>query len=155
MTGWLLDTNIISQLAPGKDGAPRLGGRLGEWLDGNTDFLFLSAITVVEIVAGIQKLRRAGATSRASDLDAWLGRVVALYGERILPLDTEVAKIAGALTEQARANGQNPGLSDLVIAATAVRYRCGLMSDNLKHFEPLNLEIPVVNPLEQSLSDEP
>jgi toxin FitB len=155
MTGWLLDTNIISQLAPTKDGAPRLERRLGEWLGANTDFLFLSAITVVEVVAGTQKLRRAGATRRASDLDAWLDRIVALYGERILPLDTEVAKVAGVLTEQARANGQNPGLSDIAIAATAVRHRCGLMTDNLKHFEPFNLEIPVVNPLEQTLSDEP
>jgi predicted nucleic acid-binding protein len=118
-------------------------------------FSLLSAITVVEIVAGIQKLRRAGATGRAFDLDAWLDRVVALYGERILSVDTEVAKIAGALTEQARANGQNPGLSDIVIAATAVRHRCGLMSDNLKHFEPLNLEIQVINPLEQRLFDGP
>jgi hypothetical protein len=42
-----------------------------------------------------------------------------------------------------------------VIAATAVRHRCGLMTDNIKHFEPPNLEIPVVNPLQQTLSDGP
>jgi len=36
MTGWLLDTHIVSQLAPGKDGAPRLERRFGEWLDANT-----------------------------------------------------------------------------------------------------------------------
>lgn len=145
MTGWLLDTNVVSRLAPGKDGRPKLEGRFSEWLGDKTDSLFLSAITVLEVVAGIEKLRRAGATRQASDLDVWLVRIVALYGERVLPLDVDVAKAAGALADQAPANRRHG-------EASPPR---ALMTDTLKLFEPLNLTVPAVNPFGQPVSDDP
>jgi hypothetical protein len=63
MTGWLLDTNVIDRLATGMDGRPKLEGRFTEWLGDNTDSLFLPAIIALEAVAGIEKLRRAGAVA--------------------------------------------------------------------------------------------
>lgn len=148
MTSWLLDTNIVSQLAPDKDGRPKAPKALGDWLLRNADQLYLSALSVVEITAGIKKLRRAGGERRAVDLDGWLDRILKIYGERILSLDADVAKIAGALTEEARANGRHPGLSDVLIAATAQAHGHDLLTDNMRHFEPLRLSIRLFNPLQ-------
>lgn len=151
MTGWLLDTNIVSQLAPGKDGQPKAPKALSAWMLRNADTLYLSALSVVEITAGIEKLRRAGGERRAADLDRWLDRILNIYAERVLPLDAEVGKVAGVLTEDARANGRHPGLSDVLIAATAQAHGHGLMTDNLRHFEPLRLSIPLLNPLQNEI----
>ena len=149
--GWLLDTNIVSQLAPGRDGASKAPPHLAAWLRHNSEGLFLSALSVVEITGGIYKLRRAGADRRASDLDAWFDRIVALYGDKILPLDAKVGKVAGRLADKARAGGRNPGLADVLIAATAQAHGHGLASDNQKHFSPLNLTVPLFNPLDGTL----
>jgi len=150
VTGWLLDTNILSQLAPDKNGQPKAPKELSAWMLRNADTLFLSALSVVEITAGIEKLRRAGG-ERAADLDRWLDRILNVYGERVLPLDAEVGRVAGVLTENARANGRHPGLSDVLIAATAQAHGHGLMTDNMRHFEPLRLSIRVFNPLQNKI----
>ena len=55
MTGWLLDTNILSAFAPGK---PAIGPIIAEWFNERSDELFLSAVTAAEIEAGVSKLRR-------------------------------------------------------------------------------------------------
>jgi predicted nucleic acid-binding protein len=148
VTGWLLDTSIISQLAPNKGGAPRLGTDLASWLRDNTDDLFLSALSITEIRAGIRKLRRAGGTRRADDLEAWLGRAVTLYGDRVLPLDVETALVAGDIADHAQAVGRDPGLADVLIAATAEARDLSILTDNVRHFEGLDLRVQVLNPLE-------
>jgi toxin FitB len=147
--GWLLDTNIISQLAPRADGSPKAPPHLSAWLKSHSDSLYLSALSVVEITAGIRKLRRVGSARRAEALDAWLGRVIALYGERILPIDARVGAVAGILADEARAIGRHPGLADVLIAATAQAHGHGLATDNQRHFAPLNLAIPLLNPLDE------
>jgi toxin FitB len=149
--GWLLDTNIISQLAPRADGSPKAPPHLSAWLKSHSDSLYLSALSVVEITAGIRKLRRVGSARRAEALDAWLGRVIALYGERILPIDARVGAVAGILADEARGAGRHPGLADVLIAATAQAHGHGLATDNQKHFAPLNLAIPLLNPLDEQV----
>ena len=52
MTGWLLDTNVLSAFAPGK---PAVAARSAAWFNEHSDALFLSAITAAEIEAGISK----------------------------------------------------------------------------------------------------
>ncbi|MDB5501521.1 MAG: PilT protein-like protein [Tardiphaga sp.] len=153
MTSWLLDTNIVSQFAPMADGRLRADMRLTEWIQQNQNILFLSVITVVEITAGIEKLRRAGSTRRVPILEKWFGGMTDLYGERILPVDTKVGRIAGILTDQAYADGISPGVSDILIAATASAHGHGLLTGNIKHFEPLRLGVPLLNPLAQVPAD--
>ncbi|WP_117195819.1 type II toxin-antitoxin system VapC family toxin [Rhizobium terrae] len=147
MKSWLLDTNVISQLAPTKDGHVRAEPPLLEWLRDRTDVLYLSAVTVVEISAGIEKLRAAGVKDRAEALERWLDRILAYYGNRVLPLDSAVGKVAGALAERARANGRHPGFSDVLIAATAEAHEHCLLTRNIRHFEPLRLSISLADPL--------
>jgi hypothetical protein len=62
VSGWLLDTNIVSAFGPGRRPVPRaqpLGSELGP------KALYLSTISAAEIEAGIAKLRRTGSSPRA------------------------------------------------------------------------------------------
>ncbi len=108
-------------------------------MDAHSPSLFLSVVTIAQIEDGIAKLRRARATRKSSDLASWLEAVLHLYGERILAFDTQIARIAGVLSDRARGLGQAPGFADIIIAATARRHGLTILSRNLKHFEPLNV----------------
>jgi len=132
---YLVDTNILSAGAPSRV-APTA---LVEWMDAHSRVLFLSAVTIAEIEDGITKARREGATRKATNLAAWLETVLHLYDDRILGFDTPTARLAGAVSDRARARGHAPGFADIIIAATAQRHGLTILSRNLRHFEPLGL----------------
>lgn len=154
MRGWLLDTNIVSLFAPKKDGGPRISTELAAWIRKNTDSLFLSAITVAEIRAGISRLRRSGGEARSDDLELWLDNLISNYGDRILPVEVHTATMAGDLADHATATGRNPGLVNILVAATAQRHDLCLLTADTKHFEHLALSIPVQNPLDHHPSSQ-
>ena len=135
MRGWLLDTNIVSLLASKKDGGPRISSELRAWIRKNTDSLFLSAITIAEIRAGISKLRRSGGKDRSDDLELWLDNLISNYGDRLLPVEVHTATMAGDLADHATATGRNTGLADILVAATAQRHHLCLLTANTRHFE--------------------
>jgi toxin FitB len=137
---YLVDTNIISAGAPSR----RAPSELVAWMDAQSAALWISAVTVVEIEDGVAKLRREGATRKSADLTAWLDALLHLYSERVLPLDTPTARIAGALTDRARGQGQAPGLADIIIAATAQSHGLTILSRNLRHFAALG--VPALDP---------
>ena len=143
MTGWLLDTDALSAFGPGK---PPISPSAAAWFREHTDLLFLSTITVAEIVGGIAKLQRTGATRRAGDLHRWFDRMLSLYRERVLPFDLAAAQIAGALSDAAVAKGRHPGLADVAIGAIAKSQQLVVLTLNLRHFEPLGVE--TLNPFE-------
>lgn len=136
MNGYLLDTSVLSLLAPGRS-AP--ADPFASWLREHTDSLNISTVTVAEIEQGICKLRRAGGTERADRLGRWLDAVTELHGSRILALDARVARLAGALSDQAIATGRHPGFADVAIAATARAHDLMLLTCNGRHFEPLGI----------------
>jgi hypothetical protein len=138
---YLVDTNVISAVAPSRP----VPSALAEWIDRNSASLFLSAVTVAEIEDGIAKLKREGATRKAADLAAWLETMLHLYEDRILVFDASTARIAGAMTDRARSQGQHPGFADIIIAATAQRHGLTILSRNLRHFELLG--VAVIDPL--------
>ncbi|MEQ1864924.1 MAG: type II toxin-antitoxin system VapC family toxin [Micropepsaceae bacterium] len=133
---YLVDTNVISAVAPTR--APA-SPDLVAWMDTNSAALFLSAVTIAEIQDGIAKARREGAARKTFDLNAWLETLLHLYSERILPFDAHVARVAGELSDKARALGRPPGFADIIIAATATHHRLTLLTRNVKHFEPLGV----------------
>ncbi|MGH7091169.1 MAG: type II toxin-antitoxin system VapC family toxin [Stellaceae bacterium] len=137
---YLVDTNVISAEAPSRI-APTA---LVTWMDQRTALLSISVVTVAEIEDGIAKLRREGAVRKSGDLEAWLETVLHLYADRILAFDTSTARIAGALSDRARAQGHAPGLGDIIIAATAERHGLTILSRNIRHFRPLG--VPVLDP---------
>jgi toxin FitB len=143
VTGWLLDTDVVSSFAPGRK---ERSTRFAEWLETHEDWLFLSAVTVVELEAGIGKLREAGAGRKASAYEAWLAAVIEHYAERILPLDTRIGQRAGYLTAFAHARGSYPGFADTALAATALVHGLTLLTRNLRHFRVF--DIPHEDPFE-------
>jgi len=113
-------------------------------MDRNSAALFLSAVTIAEVVDGIAKARREGATRKAATLSAWLDTLLHLYGDSILAFDAAVARIAGTLSDVARGQGQAPGFADIVVVATARHHGLTILTRNVRHFLPLG--VLVVDP---------
>jgi toxin FitB len=134
---YLVDTNVISAAAPSRP----VPTALVEWMDTHSASLFLSAVTVAEIEDGIAKLRREGARRKGTDLAAWLEAVLHLYGDRVLAFGVATARIAGAISDRARGQGQMPGFADIIIAATARHHGLTILSRNLRHFEPFGVAV--------------
>ena len=143
-SGYLLDTSVLSMLAPGR---PAPDERFTAWLRAHDYHLYISAVTIAEIEQGICKLRRAGGAERAEALAQWLGALLAGGAARILPLDAAVGRVAGRLSDEATAVGRHPGFPDVAIAATAVAHDLVLMTGNGKHFAPLG--VAFIDPTEE------
>lgn len=143
MSGWLLDTNVISAFSPGR---PLPSASVAARFVAETDNLYICAVTVSEIVAGIAKLRRSGAQARATRLDAWFDQIVNAYADRVLPFDLAAGRAAGELTDLALGRGHSPGFADTAIAAIAQTRGLTVLTRHLRHFEPLG--VPAVDPFE-------
>ncbi len=133
---YLVDTNVLSVGEPAR--AATAPG-LADWMRLRSSQLFLSVVTIAEVQQGIAKARRDGSVRKAERLSLWLDAVVHLYGERVLPMDVDVARVAGELSDRARAAGRPPGFEDIIIAATAAHHGLTLLTRNTKHFEPLGV----------------
>jgi predicted nucleic acid-binding protein len=132
---YLLDTNIVSLLDARRQGTVP---ELVAWLERNGAFLFLSAMTVAEMQAGILKLRREGKDARAEEIEALLVAILADFGDRVLPMDAMVAQRLAHLAEAARP--QVVELADLVIAATASVHGLTVLTRNIRHFTPTGVD---------------
>ncbi len=93
-----MDTSVLSLLATGRLDP---GCALATWLRKRVDVLYLSAVSVVEVEQSIAKLRRAGGTERADRLAHWLDALLSNAADRVLPLDNQVERVAGALSDRA------------------------------------------------------
>lgn len=134
-SGYLLDTSVLSELAPGR---PTPLKPVSDWLRDRAEALYFSAVTIAEIEQGIHKLRRTGGVERAERLSQWLETLLASGADRLLPLDGAVALRAGALSDRAFAMGRHPGFADVAIAATALTHDLVLLTRNTKHFAALD-----------------
>jgi toxin FitB len=143
VSGWLVDTNVLSAFGPDRQPPD---AAVGNWMEDHTDQLFTCSVTAAEISTGIAKLRRLGAALRAERLKNWFERVLVLYGDRVLPLDLAAARIAGDLSDAATAIGRHPGFPDIAIAAIARAHGLVVLTANHRHFEPLGIE--TLNPLD-------
>lgn len=132
---YLVDTNVISAPAPSRVPLPELT----TWMHAHSADLFLSTVTIAEIEDGIAKAKREGATRKATNLAAWLETTLHLYAPRILPFDLPTARLAGHLSDRARAQGHAPGFADIIIAATAQHHGMTILTRNLRHFAPLGI----------------
>lgn len=136
--GWLLDTSALSRLAPGR---PAVSHEIAGWLQRQSDRLFVPAIAVAELEAGISKLRRAGSTTRVQALSLWLDELITHYANRVLPFDTLVARRAGALSDVATGQGIHSGFADVAIAAIAIVHGLDVLAQNLRHFARLGVAV--------------
>ena len=124
----LLDTCVLSELRR-PDGIPAVKAAVAEIPD---EGLYLSVLTVGEIAKGIGLL---GVGRKKKALTSWLSGLETQFGDRILPIDTETARLWGELTARAHKSGIIiPGIDGL-IAATALRHGLHVMTRNTRHFE--------------------
>lgn len=139
MSGYLLDTNVVSLLSPSKGEA---SPKFLAWIEeaDAAGGLFLSVVTVHEIERGIVLLERKGATAKARDLRQWMDGLVSTYEDRILPIDVAVSAISGQLEAEALAAGHNPGMADALIAGTAKAQDLVVVTRNQRHFTPFGIE---------------
>ncbi|WP_230534443.1 PIN domain-containing protein [Microvirga roseola] len=139
---YLVDTNIISARAPTK--VPRAD--IETWMDAASPHLYMSVITAAEIEAGISKLFRDGASTKAGSLVQWWAAVKHWYGDRIIPLDIAIAEMTGKVLDKAKGRGHSPGFADAAVAATAWVHGYTVLTANVKHFQPFGVKI--INPFE-------
>lgn len=127
MTGWLLDTNIVSELLRDSPDEP-----VQAWAAA-TDLAsaFISILTLAEYDKGIAhlppldsgRLRYAGVRDR----------VEAIYRRRTLPLTDAIVRRWGVLAgDIKRVTGHSPQTVDIMLAATAIEHRLTLVTRNTK-----------------------
>jgi len=147
LSGYLLDTDVISMLSPSRTDTPAAFLAWLERMD-SEGRLFLSVVAVHEIEKGIALLEHKGAAAKAAGLKVWLAGLVAAYGGKILPLDAGAAALAGQLEAKAIAAGHNPGMADAIVAAIAQAHGLTVVTRNTRHFQPFGT--PVLSPEETS-----
>ena len=122
VTGWLLDTNILSELRRPKPEPKVLAFIAAQPLD----LLYVSAVTLAEIRFGIELV--ADATKRA-ELNDWLAhKMRPMFEQRVLPVSEDVMFKWRLLVEEGRKAGHTFSQPDLIIAATALHHGLTIVS---------------------------
>lgn len=126
MSGFLLDTNVISELV-----RPRPNPRVAHWLDStDEELLFLSVLTLGEIRKGITTLTD---HARKGRLEAWLsGGLIPRFEGRIFPIDQAIANRWGQITGSLAAQGSLLPVIDGLLAATALDHNLTLITRNTR-----------------------
>jgi toxin FitB len=137
MRSYLLDTSVISALAPDRK-EPNTA--VIDWLKQNIASLYISTATIAEIEQGVCKLKRIGADARAMRFESWLNALITDSADRIIPIDLEIAKAVGALTDKSISIGRYPGAGDVYIAATSLAKNMELLTRNPRHFAALGIQ---------------
>jgi predicted nucleic acid-binding protein len=111
--GWLLDTNIVSELR-----RPKPAAAVAEFVATQPgESLFTTEVTFGEIRFGIEQLEDAG---RRADIHLWLDRTLRpLFGNRVLAITEDVIVRWKAMVFEGQKRGHTFGQPDLFIAAIA------------------------------------
>jgi toxin FitB len=116
VTGWLLDTNILSELRK-----PRPEPKVVKFVAARPlDTLFVSVVTLAEIRFGIELVPD---VTRRADLNDWLThKVRPMFEGRVLPISEDVMFKWRLLVEDGRKAGHTFSQPDLIIAATGLHH---------------------------------
>ena len=130
---FLLDTNVVSELRK-----VRPHGAVVAWIEGIADAdLYLSAVTLGEIQAGIEITREQDA-AKAADIEKWADLVSTTYN--VLPMDTVTFRLWAKLMHRQ----SDTVYEDAMIAASALVHKLTVVTRNIRDFEPF--QVPVFNP---------
>jgi predicted nucleic acid-binding protein len=137
--GWLLDTNVVSELRKG----PRANPAVRVWVDAvPPTACFLSRVTVAEIRLGIAAVVD---PSFRIELEAWLrDGVRAWFGERILDIDEAVLLAWRRLARAGQKANYTYAQPDALIAATALAHELAVVTRNADDFRQAG--VPLLNP---------
>lgn len=108
------------------------------WKLHRDDPLFLSVMVLAELRQGLE-LKRAHDPVQAQNLESWMARLVAQFGERIIPVDERVAMVYGQLQ-----SGRTLPVVDALMAATALVYDLVMVTRNQQDFDgtPVKIDNP-------------
>jgi toxin FitB len=130
---YLLDTNVVSELR-----RQRPHGAIVAWLRSlDQRDLFISAVTLGELQAGIEVTRERDAT-KATEIEAWVDRVSETWN--ILPMDTATFRMWARLMHRR----SDDLIEDAMIAATARVHGLRVVTRNVKDFK--HFGVSVLNP---------
>jgi toxin FitB len=138
VTGWLLDTNVLSELRRPKP-APRVVAFV---VAQPLELLYLSTVTLAEIRFGIERVTNA--TKRA-ELNDWLKhKIRPMFEQRILAITEDIMLKWRLLVEDGRQLGHTFSQPDLIIAATALQHGLTVVSRDTRDFA--KARVAVLNP---------
>ena len=126
---FLLDTNIVSEMRR------RIRNpRLSHWIESVApDDLWISALTLGEIVKGMEMVSRRD-TAAAAALGRWFDHLRAAFAQRTIGIDGAIAETWGRLA----AIRPRP-VVDGLLAATAITHEVTLVTRNARDFEGLGV----------------
>lgn len=139
MRGFLLDTNVLSEV---RKGPARADAVVWQWWLGMQDReLFLSVMTLGEIRNGIDRLAVRD-KPQSLVLERWLAGLKNSFNERVLEVTRDVADGWGRLQSI-----RSLPVVDALIAATALHHDLTLVTRNMADFKGLGLTL--LNPFQR------
>lgn len=138
MSGFLLDTNILSELR-----RTRPERKVVTFVERQPlDELFVSSVTFAEIRFGIERLAD---MDRRAELNDWLAhRIRPMFGQRILPVTEDIMLRWRQLVEDGRRVRHTFSQPDLIIAATALHHGLTVVSRDTEDY--VKARVSVFNP---------
>jgi toxin FitB len=138
VTGWLLDTNILSELRrPGPE-RKVLAFIAAQPLE----LLYVSSATFAEIRFGIELVADA---NRRAELSDWLAhKVRPMFEQRVLAITEDIMFKWRLLVEDGRKAGHTFSQPDLIIAATALHHGLTVVSRDVSDYQKAHAS--VLNP---------
>ena len=138
MTGWLLDTNVLSELR-----RPTPEPRVVAFIAAQPlDSMYISIVTLAEIRFGIEVVTDA---NRRAELSDWLmHKMRPMFDQRVLPVSEDVMFKWRLLVEEGRKAGHTFSQPDLIIAATGLHYGLTVVSRDTADFA--KARVPLLNP---------
>ena len=138
MTGWLLDTNVLSELRRVKPEAKVVAFVARQPLES----LYVSAVTFAEIRFGIEVLDDA---VRRAALQDWLTHQIRpMFEQRTLPISEDVMVKWRLLVEGGRKVRHTFSQPDLIIAATALHHGLTVVTRDRSDYDQAG--VPVLDP---------
>jgi predicted nucleic acid-binding protein len=122
VTGWLLDTNVLSELRRPEPERKVLAFIAAQPLD----LLYVSAVTLAEIRFGIELVADAG--RRAELNDRLAHKAPPMFEQRVLPVSEDIMLEWRLLVEDGRKAGHTFSQPDLINAATALHHALGVIT---------------------------
>jgi toxin FitB len=146
MTGWLLDTNVISELRRRKPQPKVLRFIAAQPLD----LLFISAVTLAEIRFGIELVPD---LPRRAALNDWLTHEVRpMFEGRVLAVSEDVMFKWRVLVEAGRKLGHTFSQPDLIIAATGLDHGLTIVTRDARDYARAGAAVfnPWIDPVPRS-----
>lgn len=127
MNGWLLDTNVIAELA-----RPQGSRRVQSWAaDRDESSLFISILTLGEYDKGLNNLPPD--SPRRPGIAAGIAALEARFASRVLQVSAPIVRRWGVISgEVKRRTGQSPPVIDTLLAATAIEHDLCLVTRNIR-----------------------